>query len=318
MHDTTWLLERAGERFDMTEPALDRLVRRRDRKERNRRIVTAAVALGVSVVGVGIAVATLRNPGAVVPASGAAPRPAEPGDGGWAAFVLPSVALWAAMAALAMVLLALGRLRERPAGPTPPATSADGRRGSTAPEGLTPPDAAKAKQRDLGRREEAMATQVERYPERHTARNVWVTVGVLALLALAIGTGVLLGRATAEEPAPAPEPLGLAPSATVQVVEANFAAMNQADREAFAATFAPEAVFTDHVADDEYIGADAITAAVLPDLVHPGDWDIQRTTEVIQMGDLVANGFTSAQASGISVWEIDDQGLITHQWVMPG
>jgi hypothetical protein len=103
----------------------------------------------------------------------------------------------------------------------------------------------------------------------------------------------------------------------VQVVEANIAAMNQADREAFAATFAPEAVFTDHVAGDEYVGADAITAAVLPDIVHPGDWDIQRTTEVIQMGGLVANGFTSAQASGISVWEIDDQGLITHQWVMP-
>jgi len=312
MHDTSWLLERAGERFDMLEPAMDRLLRRRDRRQRRKQLAAAGLALAISVLGVGVALVALRTEGPAVPGSGG-PEDPTGGGGSLGSLVLPSVAIWAAIGALAVVVLVLGRLRERPAGPPPPATSPDGHGPSAAPVPATPPPPAKAK--GQGRREEAMATHVERYPERHAARNVWVTVGVLALLALAIGTGVLIGRATVEEPAPAPEPLGLAPAATVAVVDANIAALNAADEDALAATFTTDAVFTDDIAGIESVGVEEIVDFYLGD-VYPGDWDLRRTSEVVQMGDFASSGFAYASGSGIAVWEFSDDGKIAHQWVM--
>jgi hypothetical protein len=306
------MLERAGERFDMPEPAVDRLIRRRDRKARNRRLATVAVAASISMVGIGVAVEALRTSGTTLPGAGGSSGAADTAAEGWTTFVLPSVAIWAAIAALGFALLALGHMASRPSPPR--GTGERPPTGATATRTM-PPATAPAARKGNARREVVMGTHVESFPARHTARNVWVTVGALVLLALAIITGIAIGRATVDEPA---APLGLAPAASVQVIDANIVAMNQADRDAFAATFAPEAVFVDHVAGDVYVGSDEITAAVLPDIVKPGDWEMRRTTEVIQMGDLLANGFTSTQASGISVWAIDDRGLITHEWVMPG
>lgn len=314
MHDTTWLLERAAERFEMREPAMDRLVQRRDRRRRRQQLVAAGVALMISVVGVGAALVALRTRGTATPASGGVEVSPEAG-GSLGSLVLPSLAIWAAIGALAMALLMLGRLRERPAGPTPTETSPDGH-GARAVQvrGTTLPPSVGAETR--GRGEATMATHVERYPERHTARNVWVTVGVLALLALAIGTGVLIGRATVEETAPAPEPLGLATPAMVGTIDANIAALNAADETALAATYANDAIFTDMIADMETVGADEIAAVYLDDMA-PGEWDLERTSEVIRYGSgWAASAFTYYNGGSIAVFLLDEEGKISHHWVM--
>jgi hypothetical protein len=314
MHDTTWLLERAGERFEMPEPAMDRLVRRRDRRRRRQQLAAAALALTISVLGVGVALVALRTGRTATPASG--PDGPTGGGGSLGSLVLPSLAIWAAIGALAVVLLVLGRLRERPAGPTPGETGPDGHGARTARIRETPPSPAGARGR--GRREEAMATHVERYPERHTARNVWVTVGVLALLALAIGTGVLIGRATVEEAAPAPEPLGLASTEIVEAIDANIAALNAADEVALAATFAEDAILTDMLAGTETVGADEIAAVYLEGMA-PGDWDLERASEVVQYGSgWAANAFTYYNGGSITVFLFDEDMKIAHQWVMGG
>ena len=312
MHDTSWLLERAGERFEMREPALERLVRRRARKTRSRQLVTAAVALGVSIIGVGVAIVALRTRSSVVPTSGFAPEPVEPGDGGWAAFLLPSVAIWAAVGALALAILAVGRIHARP--PASARATEAGPRAAvaarTTPAASLPPNG-----KGLARREGAMGTHVESFPVRHTAKNVWVTVGVLVLLALAIGTGILIGRATVEEPAPPAEPLGLASTEIAQVFEANMDALNAADEAAVAATYAESAVFTDTIAGIETVGADEIAAFYLEDM-SPGDWNLQRASEVVQIGDFAAGAFTYFGGSGIAVMQLDDEMKIVHHWTI--
>ena len=161
-----------------------------------------------------------------------------------------------------------------------------------------------------------MATHAEPLPARHTARNVWVTVGVLAALVLAIGAGVLIGRAMVEETAPAPEPLGLATPATVQTLDATIAAVVEADEAALVALWAPEGVVTDQIAGIEVVGAEEIAGTYAQGDIS----NLERTSEVVQVGDFAAYAFTySANAgpgSGIAVYEFNDDGLIVHQWVM--
>jgi ketosteroid isomerase-like protein len=111
-----------------------------------------------------------------------------------------------------------------------------------------------------------MSTHVETLPARHTARNVWVTVGVLVLLALAT-------------------------PAVVQAIDANIAAINAADQTALAATYAGDAVMTDLVADAETVGADEI-AAFYVEGDEPGDWSLQRKGDVVQIGDYAASAFS--------------------------
>jgi hypothetical protein len=312
MHNTSWLLERAGERFEMREPAIERLVRRRARKTRSRQLVTAAVALGVSILGVRVAIVALRTRSSVVPASGFAPEPVGSGDRGWAAFLLPSVAIWAAVGALPLAILAVGRIKHR--GATTSLRVAEESRARivtrTTPTGLPP-----ASVKGNGRKEGTMGTHVESFPARHTARNVWVTVGVLALLALAIGTGVAIGRATVEESVPPPMPEGLASTAVVQAIDSNTAALNAADADALAATFATNAVFTDTIAGLETVGADEIAAVYTEDTL-PGEWELQRTSEVVQIGNYASNAFTYASGSGIAVFQLDGDLKVVHQWVM--
>jgi len=314
MHDTTWLLERAGERFEMREPALERLVGRRARKTRSRQLATAAVALGVSILGVGVAIVALRTRSSVVPASGFAPEPVESGDVGWAAFLLPSVAIWASVGALALAILAVGRIRHR--GSTPSLRIAEEPRARFATP-TTPAGSPPASVKGNGRKGGTMGTHVESFPARHTARNLWVTIGALVLLALAVGTGVAIGRATVEEPAPPAEPLGLASTEVVQAFDANIAALNAVDEAALAATYAERAVFTDTIAGIETVGADEIAGLYLEDM-SPGDWDLQRASEVVQIGNAAAAAFTYYGGSGIAVMQFDGEMKIFHHWTMAG
>ncbi len=63
-------LERIERRVVMPEPALDRMLRRREGRQRNERIAAALVGLGVFAAGVVGAVLTLRVTAGTQPASG--------------------------------------------------------------------------------------------------------------------------------------------------------------------------------------------------------------------------------------------------------
>src|SRR3990170_1115900 len=201
------ILERVERRVRMPEPAMERLLRRRDRRLRNQRIAAAVVGLAVAVAGIGFGILALRSRPAGRPASGGLPSPG-PADDGIVGIVLPTVAIWAVLAALALALFAFWRHGTRPR-PRPGQTQARSRT-STATRGTTPTVVPPPTRKGNARKEGAMGTHVEPFPARHTARNAWVTMGALVLLALGVVTGVAIGRATVDEPAPPPEPLGLA------------------------------------------------------------------------------------------------------------
>jgi hypothetical protein len=137
----------------------------------------------------------------------------------------------------------------------------------------------------------------------------------VVLLFAALGAGVLIGRATVEEAAPPSAPEGLASAQVVQALDANIAAWNAADAAAVEAAYAPNAVVTDTIAGMETVGADEIAAAYITDTLV-GDWELQRTSEVVQIGDFSSNAFTYAYGSGIAVYQLDDSLKIVHQWMM--
>jgi hypothetical protein len=69
------LYERAIRRFPPPERSLERLIRRRDRRQRNRRVATAALALVIAAVAIGGVVEAFRR--------GERTEPASPGDVAW-------------------------------------------------------------------------------------------------------------------------------------------------------------------------------------------------------------------------------------------
>lgn len=160
-----------------------------------------------------------------------------------------------------------------------------------------------------------MGTHAETFPAARASTKTWAIVGAVVLLFAALGAGVLIGRATVEEAAPPPASEGLASTQVVQALDANVAAWNAADAAAIEAAYAPNAVLTDAIAGMETEGADEI-ATVYTDGVLPGDWELTRTSEVVQIGDFTSNAFTYANGSGIAVYQLDDSLKIVHQWVM--
>jgi len=160
-----------------------------------------------------------------------------------------------------------------------------------------------------------MGTHVETFPARRASAKAWGIVAAVVVLLAALGAGALIGRATVEESAPPPAPEGLASAEVVQAIDANLAAWNAADTAAVASAYAPNAVLTDTIADMETEAAQKIAAAYMAETM-PGDWELRRVSEVVQIGNYTANAFTYANGSGIAVYQLDDNLKIVHQWVM--
>jgi len=157
-----------------------------------------------------------------------------------------------------------------------------------------------------------MGTHVEPFPARTPSARAWIAVVAVVLLLAALGAGTLIGRATVEEPAPPQAPEGLAAVAVVETIDAGIAATNAGDEAALAAMWAEDGVMTDMIAGTEIVGADEIAAAYASGSVSR----LERVSEVVQIGDFSANAFTYDFGSGIAVFQIGDDGLIAHQWVM--
>lgn len=99
-------LERIEGRVEMPEPAFDRMLRRGERRSRNRRAASAGVALVIGALGVRLAFETLRVHGTVKPASGAVPG--APGPSGWLESALPGMVL---VAAALLIVTLVGVMR---------------------------------------------------------------------------------------------------------------------------------------------------------------------------------------------------------------
>lgn len=213
MSDLKETLERIERRVAMPEPALDRMLRRREHRERRERIAAAAVGLGVAAAGILGAIVTLRVAGGTSPTSGGGQRHAAAEGGG---FVLPTVAIWTALVVLGLTGFAVLRLRARfadidtdmeregrePGGAAASARTAAATAGGAPGKGGSDMD---SKQRG-----EVVGLSRAEMPEirladgklRRTNRWLVGAVIVLALAVMALGGALIV--TSAEEAAPAP------------------------------------------------------------------------------------------------------------------
>ncbi len=147
--------------------------------------------------------------------------------------------------------------------------------------------------------------EVEAAPSARTRVRGWVIGVVVVLLAAAFGGGILTGKAMESDP------IGLADDPVVALLDENISALNAGDAAAIAATFTEDAVMTDLIAGEEFVGADEIAAtyASIP------NWRLERTSEIVQQGAYAASGFTYRGGSGVAIFQIQD-GKIAHQWVI--
>jgi hypothetical protein len=319
MGETQRLLELAGERFEMPEPAMDRLLLRRERRERTERIAAAVVGLGLAAVGIAGTVVTLRITARTVPGSEGQGAEAAGGTG----FVLPTLAIWTTIAVLGLTVLAAVRLRGRVThvdveqegrGPGEAAASA---RGQAAAPGVAP--------RKGGTEMDSKPTagvgvpQAEmpsiRFDDGKLRRtNRWLIGAVIVLLVAVVGLGVALIAASNEE-TPAPPALeGLASADVVQVVDGIVGAMNAHDEQAFGALYAADAVVDDGATI--YEGRDEIVGFYLS---PEKTWNLERTSEVVQGpgagSTFASHTFSVPSGSGILVYELDGNLQILRQWI---
>lgn len=326
MSEYRTVLERVQRRAHMPEPAMERLLRRRDRRLRNQRIAAAVVGLVVAVAGIGFGVLALRGRQVGRPASGGLPSPGPPDDG-IVGIVLPTVAIWTALAVLGLTTLAIVRLRRfveasprhRTTGAPPvPGHGPAAEPRITQKEGVSTMDS----REKMGVKIPQVEVPKVRVDEGRVSRlNRWLVGAVVLLVAGVAALGTALIAQSGEEPAPPPRSEGLASAEVVQALDAQTAALNAADEAALAATYADDAVLADTVAGQEFEGADAIAARYTGPLYE--GFELVLTSEVIQVGDFAAVAFTynpstmmDSGGSGIAVFEFDEELKIVHQWLM--
>ncbi len=138
---------------------------------------------------------------------------------------------------------------------------------------------------------------------------------ILALAAavlLGVIGGVVVGRATAPDP---PPPAGLATSQVADLLASRVSAVNDGDKESIAIHYSTNAVVEEHDQDPPviYSGNERI-ASVLSGYQLLG-FRIQQQGVAMQQGSWVAEPLTWSNGEGIAVYEIDDDGVIAHQWV---
>ncbi len=316
-------LERIRLRVPMPEPAMERMLRRRDRTRRNQRIATVLTALVIAVAGIGGAILALRERTGTKPASGPSSSPVASGGGGWVGIAVPTVAIWLALALLGLVIFAIVRLprlatarRPRPGrGGTP----------TGAPEapghgpGAEPRAALNERRNEMDSKEKTGfgVPQVTVPPaardELRTARvNRWLVGAVIVLAAGVIALGVALIAQSGN--AATPSKIGLADAATVKMIDA-FNKAASTDGQRLASFFTPNGVM-DEVNIDEVTTGRAAIARHMQGYIDTG-FQVEGFGPVIQSGSYVAQATTaSGSTSVIAIYELTSDGEISHMWAI--
>ena len=140
-----------------------------------------------------------------------------------------------------------------------------------------------------------------------------VALGVVALLAVAVAVGVLIGRGTKESAAPAS---GLASAKVVAMVDGSLAALNRGDWDAFAKYWAKDAVLEDAAIPTVARGRQEIVD--LNEGIYNLGARYYRVGPVIQRGDLAAYAVSCPNCpgawSGIDLIQFDQSFRATHLW----
>lgn len=155
-------------------------------------------------------------------------------------------------------------------------------------------------------------------PSRSAGRSVWaVTAGIVGALVLGLIGGLWIGRATA----PAPVAItGDEVSATAaQMLTDRVVAINAADPVAISAFYSADAVLEEHDQDPPRVTTTA------DEIGHHLAGYATMGFRITQPGGFVAVGpyigeplRWSEGDGGISVYRLDENGLIAHQWVIGG
>ena len=144
-------------------------------------------------------------------------------------------------------------------------------------------------------------------PTRRASRFTWLSALIVVLaVALGFGAGFLTSQQTQDDPT------GLAPDATVSLIEDNMAAFNAGDAQALAATTTPDVTYT--MIDP---------SGVLGELNGPENvlgrlgqtHGLRATSEYMQQGHLVTVSYREAATEGITIYEIT-AGKISHAWII--
>ncbi len=320
MSEIKTALERLDRRVTMPEPAMERLLRRRERRQRNERIAAAAVGLGVFAAGLVGAVLTLRVAGGTEPASGGGHPAAAEGGG----LLLPTVAIWTAIVVLALTVLAAVRLRTRsvdqhadvePEGRGPGRAAASARRPAAEPgaapwRGGTEMDSKTKMQVGISQAE-MPPIRFDEGKIRRTNRWLIGAVVVLAAVLVAVGTWAIVDRSSAPEAAPAPTP-----DPRTAVIDALSAAWSGADSGAVAGFYADNAVFTTE-SGAVYEGRDAIVG-----LKDSSGLQVARVSGVIGQRRYAAAVTRVENAYGhayvLTVWKFNAEGKILSQQLFYG
>ncbi|HEX9122955.1 MAG TPA: nuclear transport factor 2 family protein [Actinomycetota bacterium] len=317
MRDTSVMLERAGRRFDMPEPAMDRLVRRRERKLRTQRIATIVASLVIAAVGIGSALLALREQGATQPAGGVS-APTTPGDG-VAGVVLPTLAIGAGIVLLGVSALVIVRLRGRSA------LAAHGAIGAgTAPahgpaaEPRTAPSEGGTEMDSKARQEIRIPSMQlpEVRPEKAGRPRLfrWLPFAGLVVAVGLVVMGVSLFAPS--EPARLPTPVPLNAEAAIDEL---LATISSHDMQAAADLYAEDAtmVTTDGSIPEVVQGRDTIRGA-LTSMNVSGDWTLERASDVIGRGRLAGylelyHGTNWESTYGVTAFLFDEEGRIAGQ-----
>jgi len=305
-------LERIERRVAMPEPAMEHLLRRRERKQRNERIAAAAVGLGVTALGVVGAVLTLRAAGGTTPASGGRGAAGAAEGGG---FVLPTVAIWTAIVVLGLTAFAVVRLRahlnvdvERE-GREPGGAAASARRQAAAP-GDAPWKG--GSEMDSKPKTDVGIPGVE-MPEirfddgklRRTNRWLVGAVVVLAVALVAVGTWAIVHRSGEGQTAAGPTA-----DPRTEVIDAVSAAWNGADSSAMEDLYAENAVLT--TKGGVYEGRDTIIG-----LKESAALQLTRVSGVIGQRKYVAAVMRLENINGhayvLTLWKFNADGKIVSQ-----
>ena len=164
-----------------------------------------------------------------------------------------------------------------------------------------------------------MSTYAHRFRVRRPHLNPWF-VAVIALAAALIGLSIwVIVDQTSSESAPAEPTHGLASGQVVAMLDARLAALNSGGKQSFASYYSPGTVFEDRSVTPPIVVRGAHVASLMEGFSKiwaMAGQRISRESEVIQFGNYAAHAIRLGNTDGISVYKLDQNGKIEHQWVL--
>lgn len=153
--------------------------------------------------------------------------------------------------------------------------------------------------------------------EQHRSALTWWLAGALVVaLAAVVGLGAWTWYDHSQTSTSPPAASGLATDAVTTLLASRVAAVNNGDKQALMNVYASDAVVEERDQNPPVIYSGNEQIATILTGYHSMGWSLHQTGVAIHQGRYVSEPLEWSGGSGIAVYEIDDQGLIAHQWVI--